>query len=52
MNRRIFEGVLVIVVLWDLAKPAIRLWRHVAWQNSQPGSLKSDAADLSAVLVP
>lgn len=52
MNRRIFEGVLVIVVLWDLAKPAIRLWRHVAWQNSKPGSAVSDAADLSTVLIP
>lgn len=52
MNRRIFEGVLIIVVLWDLSKPAIRLWRHVIWQNHQPGSLPSDAADLTAVIVP
>lgn len=51
MTRRIFEGVLITVVLWDLGKGAIRLARNRAWASSEPGSVKHDAADLTSIFV-
>jgi hypothetical protein len=51
MNRRIFEGVIVIVVLWDLAKGSIRLWERKTWATAPPGSPLHATADLTSIFV-
>ena len=51
VNRRIFEGVLVIIVLWDLAKGSIRLWERKTWASVPPDALTHRAADLSSIFV-
>lgn len=51
MNRRVFELILVTVVLWDLGKGTIRLWERRAWASSPPDSVKHRAADLSSIFV-
>jgi hypothetical protein len=51
MTRRIFEGILVTVVLWDLAKGSIRLWERKTWASAPPDSLTHRAADLSSIFV-
>jgi hypothetical protein len=51
VNRRIFVGVLVIIVLWDLGKGSIRLWERKTWADTRPGSLSHDAADLTSIFV-
>jgi hypothetical protein len=51
MTRRIFEGVIVIVTLWDLAKGAIRLWERKTWSSTPPDALTHKAADLSSIFV-
>jgi hypothetical protein len=51
VNRRILEGILVTVALWDLAKGAIRLWERKTWATAPPGSVLHDAADLSSIFV-
>lgn len=51
MNRRIFCGVLVIIVLWDLGKGTIRLWERRTWATAPPGSVTHDIADLSSIFV-
>lgn len=50
-NRRIFELILVTVVLWDLGKGAIRLWERKTWASQPPTSPLSRAADLSSIFV-
>jgi hypothetical protein len=50
-TRRIFELMLVTVVLWDLAKGSIRLWERKTWAATQPGSLAHDTADLTSIFV-
>jgi len=50
-TRRIFELILVTVVLWDLGKGAIRLWERKTWASTSPGSLTHSAADLSSIFV-
>jgi hypothetical protein len=50
-TRRIFELVLVTVVLWDLAKGSIRLWERKTWASTTPGSPTYYAADLSSIFV-
>jgi hypothetical protein len=48
-TRRIFELMLVTIVLWDLGKGAIRLWERKTWASAPPGSLSHDAADLASI---
>jgi hypothetical protein len=50
-TRRIFELVLVTVVLWDLGKGAIRLWERKTWASTQPGTLLHSTADLTSIFV-
>jgi len=50
-TRRIFELMLVTVVLWDLGKGAIRLWERRTWASSPPGHPLHQAADLSSIFV-
>jgi hypothetical protein len=50
-TRRIFELVLVTVVLWDLGKGAIRLWERRTWASAPPGSVLHDTADLTSIFV-
>jgi hypothetical protein len=50
-TRRIFNLILVTVVLWDLGKGTIRLWERRTWANTKPGSLTHDIADMSSIFV-
>lgn len=50
-TRRIFELILVTVVLWDLGKGTIRLWERKTWAATAPGSPAHTAADLSSIFV-
>ena len=51
MNRRIFEGILVTIVLWDLAKGTLRLWTRKTWSDTTPGSIGHEAADVVSVFL-
>jgi len=51
MTRRIFCGVLVVIVLWDLGKGTIRLWERKTWAATRPGSPAHDVADLTSIFV-
>lgn len=50
-TRRIFELMLVTVVLWDLGKGAIRLWERRTWAATRPGSVAHRTADLASIFV-
>lgn len=50
-TRRIFELMLITVVLWDLGKGSIRLWERKTWAATAPGSPLHAAADLSSIFV-
>lgn len=50
-NRRVFELILVTVVLWDLGKGAIRLWERKTWASAPPDALTHRAADLSSIFI-
>lgn len=50
-TRRIFELILVTVVLWDLGKGSIRLWERKTWASTPANSLTHRAADLSSIFV-
>lgn len=50
-TRRIFELILVTVVLWDLGKGAIRLWERKTWAATQPGSVTHAIADTTSIFV-
>jgi hypothetical protein len=50
-TRRIFELILVTVVLWDLGKGSIRLWERKTWASTNPGQPLHYAADLSSIFV-
>lgn len=45
-TRRIFELVLITVVLWDVGKGTLRVWTHKTWGATQPGSLTHETADV------
>jgi len=50
-TRRIFELILVTVVLWDLGKGSIRLWERKTWAAANPGSLTYETANLTSIFV-
>jgi hypothetical protein len=50
-TRRIFELVIVTVVLYDLAKGTIRLWERKTWAATQPGSPTHTAAELVSIFI-
>jgi hypothetical protein len=50
-TRRIFELMLITVVLWDLGKGSIRLWERKTWGSTPPDSLTHKAANLSSIFV-
>ena len=50
-TRRIFELILITVVLWDLGKGTIRLWERKTWNATQPGSLTHELADVTSIFV-
>lgn len=50
-TRRIFELVLVTIVLLDLGKGTIRLWTRKTWSATNPGSLAHETADVVSVFV-
>lgn len=51
MTRRIFEAVLLEIMLWELAKGTVRLWTRKTWAATQPGSLAHDTADIASVFL-
>lgn len=50
-TRRIFELVLVTIVLWDLSKGTLRLWTRKTWNATQPGSPAHDVAEIASIFV-
>lgn len=50
-NRRIFELILITVVLWDLGKGTVRLWTRKTWMSTEPGSVAHSAAEIVSVFV-
>lgn len=50
-TRRIFELILLEMVLWELAKGTLRLWTRKTWSVTQPGSLAHDTADIASVFL-
>lgn len=50
-TRRIFELVLITVVLWDLGKGSLRIWTRKTWAQTTPGSPAHEAADIVAAFV-
>jgi hypothetical protein len=50
-TRRIFELMLITVVLWDLGKGSIRLWERKTWATAPPDSITHQAANLSSIFV-
>jgi hypothetical protein len=51
VNRRVFELILVTVVLWDLGKGSIRLWERKTWARTTPNSVSHKTADLVSIFV-
>lgn len=50
-NRRVFELILITVVLWDLGKGTIKLWTRKTWLATQPGSIAHETADIASVFL-
>lgn len=50
-TRRIFELMLITIVLWDLGKGTIRLWTRKTWDDTQPGSPAHGAAEIASIFV-
>lgn len=50
-NRRIFELILITVVLWDLGKGTIRLWERKTWAATPPDAITHRTADLTSIFV-
>lgn len=50
-NRRVFELILLTIVLWDTGKGAVRLWTRKTWASTQPGSLAHETADIVSVFL-
>jgi hypothetical protein len=50
-TRRIFELILITVVLWDAGKVTARIWTRNTWSNTRPGSVTHEAADIVAAIV-
>lgn len=50
-TRRIFELILITVVLWDMGKGTIRLWTRKTWDSTDPGSPAHATAELVSIFV-
>jgi hypothetical protein len=50
-TRRIFELVLITVVLWDLGKGTAKIWTRKTWASTTPGSVTHSAADVASVFL-
>lgn len=50
-TRRVFELILITVVLWDLGKGTVRLWTRKTWASTSPGSIGHDTAEIVSVFV-
>lgn len=50
-TRRVFELILITVVLWDLGKGTVRLWTRKTWAATEPGSLAHGTADIVSVFL-
>lgn len=50
-TRRIFELVLITVVLWDVGKVTVRIWTRKTWGATSPGSPAHAAADIVSAFV-
>lgn len=50
-TRRVFELILITVVLWDLGKGTVRLWTRKTWMATTPGSPAHATAEIVSVFV-
>lgn len=50
-TRRIFELILITVVLWDVGKVTAKIWTRRVWANTTPGSLSHETADVVSVFL-
>jgi hypothetical protein len=50
-TRRVFELILITVVLWDLGKGTLRLWERKTWAATAPGSISHEVADLTSIFI-
>jgi hypothetical protein len=48
-NRRIFELMLLTIVLWDLGKGTLRLWERRALAVHSPSDPRHVAAELGVI---
>lgn len=45
-TRRVFELILITVVLWDVGRGTLKLWVHKTWGSTTPGSPAHETADV------
>ncbi len=50
-TRRVFELILITVVLWDLGKGTVKLWTRKTWMSTTPGSPAHGAAEVVSVFL-
>lgn len=50
-TRRIFELMLITMVLWDCGKGTVRLWTRKTWATTQPGSPAHSTAEIVSIFV-
>lgn len=50
-TRRIFELMLVTIVLWDLGKGTVKLWTRKTWAATEPGSVAHSTAEIASVFL-
>jgi hypothetical protein len=50
-TRRIFELILITVVLWDVGKGTAKLWTRKTWSSTNPGSIAHETADVVSVFL-
>jgi len=50
-TRRIFELILVTIVLWDVGKGTARIWVRKTWGAAPAGTLRHDTADVASAFL-
>jgi len=50
-TRRVFELILITVVLWDVGKGTIRVWVRKTWGSAPAGTLRHDLADVGSAFL-
>jgi len=50
-TRRVFELILITVVLWDLGKGTVKLWTRKTWMSTTSGRPAHGAAEVVSVFL-